>query len=496
VKEGLQERLLEQYSGKTPLLEATAAKAETLLHELLDDSEIRIHSISSRVKDKESLRRKLLRPGKEYRKLDDVTDLLGLRIITYFPDEVDAVARVIEEEFSVDPVNSIDRRSTLDPDRFGYLSLHYVVTFSRRRVRLPEYRRSARIKIEIQIRSILQHSWAEIEHDLGYKSEGSVPRSIRRRFSRLAGLLEIADTEFAGIRDELITYQETLKANVATAPRAVFIDNESISILVRSNLFVQETDQELAHAANSHLGNWESFERFNANPTAGLPDKMQYVGLETIADVEDALRGEKDILLRFAERWNQIDDEEDQEDPQLIEESDDDAVPDIGFPPGISLFYLAYILVAKTNSVPKVAKYLRDTGIGTGARSDNDIAKDVLRVYREVESSGEDGTIFGLPDTAVQLEIVRSAAAAVRADRVDMLVLTPARGVPESTAHWRSSQFPGAEMFPVMVSKSVPAVRSAPPFQVRWPVAAAKRPVPPMIGPETRYVTTPAVDVV
>ena len=46
-------------------------------------------------------------------------------------------------------------------------------------------------------------------------------------------------------------------------------------------------------------------------------------------------------------------------------------------------------------------------------------------------SYGEDGTIFGLSDTAVQLEIVRSVAPAVRADRVDMLVLTPARGVPE-----------------------------------------------------------------
>src|SRR6266516_6289943 len=37
-------------------------------------------------------------------------------------------------------------------------------------------------------------------------------------------------------------------------------------------------------------------------------------------------------------------------------------------------------------------------------------------------SYGEDGTIFGLPDTSVQLEIVRSAEPVVRVDRVDMLV--------------------------------------------------------------------------
>jgi hypothetical protein len=38
-------------------------------------------------------------------------------------------------------------------------------------------------------------------------------------------------------------------------------------------------------------------------------------------------------------------------------------------------------------------------------------------------SYGEDGTIFGLPDSSVQLEIVRSTAPAVRVDRVEMLVL-------------------------------------------------------------------------
>ena len=37
-------------------------------------------------------------------------------------------------------------------------------------------------------------------------------------------------------------------------------------------------------------------------------------------------------------------------------------------------------------------------------------------------SYGEDGTIFGLPDTSVQLEIVRSTEPVVRADRIDMLV--------------------------------------------------------------------------
>lgn len=55
---------------------------------------------------------------------------------------------------------------------------------------------------EIQVRTILQHAWAEIEHDIQYKSVETIPSSIRRRFMAVAGLLEIADREFQTIQDE------------------------------------------------------------------------------------------------------------------------------------------------------------------------------------------------------------------------------------------------------------------------------------------------------
>jgi hypothetical protein len=70
------------------------------------------------------------------------------------------------------------------------------------------------IKFEIQMRSSLQHTWAEIEHDLGYKSMYEVPREVRREFSRIAGLLELADESFVRIRSKIADYNKQTTENI------------------------------------------------------------------------------------------------------------------------------------------------------------------------------------------------------------------------------------------------------------------------------------------
>src|SRR5262245_38162898 len=154
--------LVKIYEQQHPVYCAFTEKVEKLISELLKENDVRVHSIASRVKEKDSLRNKLSRSDVGYLSLRDVTDISGIRIITYFANEVDIVAKLIEEEFDVDRVNSVDKRAMLDPDRFGYLSLHYIAMLSDVRLKLTEYRRFAEFKVEIQIRSILQHTWAEI----------------------------------------------------------------------------------------------------------------------------------------------------------------------------------------------------------------------------------------------------------------------------------------------------------------------------------------------
>jgi putative GTP pyrophosphokinase len=119
-------------------------------------SGIRAHSITSRTKTKASLEQKLRQRGESYASLDDVTDISGVRIITYFEEDIDKIARALERSFAVDRERSVDKRSLLAPDRFGYVSVHYVISLT---AGAPRPAASDGLRAEIQIRSVLQHAW-------------------------------------------------------------------------------------------------------------------------------------------------------------------------------------------------------------------------------------------------------------------------------------------------------------------------------------------------
>jgi len=160
------DRIMKEYDEKIRLYTEFGEKLKLLIRDIIKAKKQPYHSITFRPKEKTSLSRKISKPESEYAELADITDIAGLRIITYFGDDVDKIAQMIEEEFDVDRENTIDKRLLLDPDRFGYLSLHYVISLEKGRAKLIEYAKFQGLKAEIQIRSILQHAWAEIEHDL------------------------------------------------------------------------------------------------------------------------------------------------------------------------------------------------------------------------------------------------------------------------------------------------------------------------------------------
>jgi ppGpp synthetase/RelA/SpoT-type nucleotidyltranferase len=207
-----------KYETELDRYEKFARSIAEVLKECLEERHIKTQSISYRVKNPDEFERKAARPmpgsitAKYSDPLEQITDKAGVRVITYFLRSVDEVAEVIDDEFEVIE-NAV--KASEEPDRFGYTSLHFLVKYRVSRSRLTEYRKFTGLVAEIQVRTVLQHAWAEIEHDIQYKSPSALPRTISRRFASLAGLIEIADREFQAIEKEQRELSEDVRRNLA-----------------------------------------------------------------------------------------------------------------------------------------------------------------------------------------------------------------------------------------------------------------------------------------
>ncbi|MBN0039337.1 hypothetical protein JN535_04005 [Cellulosimicrobium cellulans] len=280
-------------------LDKFAVLLRGLIEELLRHNDVAFHSVEARVKTHDSAKKKLSSREK-YSDYGDLTDLLGVRVITFFADDVDRAAAALVPEFTIDKKNSVDKRKEIGADRFGYLSLHYVASLSEARARLTENARFRNMRFELQIRSILQHAWAEIEHDLGYKSGISVPQEISRRFSRLAGLLELADDEFMRLRNESNAYEEQIPARISEDPGEVLVDQASIAELIREDATIAELDQEIAMIGHLRLTSDGEGSKSYARTRA---QDLVRLGITDVGQLLRLLQDRRDDLLAFVQAW-------------------------------------------------------------------------------------------------------------------------------------------------------------------------------------------------
>ena len=197
----------EYYSNSIKLLDGATLSFRTLIEALLIHSErIYVSTVEGRVKDKEECirkfnlkyRKKLEAEKIEYEIKDHITDLIGLRVVCLYEDDIEKVKDVLSEHFSVlDETNKISQVESTE-DSFGYKGLHLDLRLGELRKEMPEYKAFVSFNFEIQIRTIIQDAWSVLDHKIKYKK--SIPNFLKRRINTLAALFELADREFKEIR--------------------------------------------------------------------------------------------------------------------------------------------------------------------------------------------------------------------------------------------------------------------------------------------------------
>jgi putative GTP pyrophosphokinase len=219
------------YNQKRATFASLAENASSSFKALLSARRVDILAVSHRTKTLESVIEKVGR--KDYSDLSEITDLAGVRVIAYIESDVQRAADLIAEAFVIDKMNSVDKSHELQDDKFGYRSVHFVCELGDARTALPELAAFKGLKFEIQIRTVLQHAWAEIEHDRSYKFSGELPSHIRRRLNLLAGVLELADREFGMLAHEVDEYQKRIQRSVKEGA----LDSEELTTISLEQYF-------------------------------------------------------------------------------------------------------------------------------------------------------------------------------------------------------------------------------------------------------------------
>ena len=187
------------------------------IEDVLSDAGLTYDHVTTRVKEWRSLRSKSRKRRPDGTLMyphpwQDIHDLIGVRVTTYHSTEIPRIIEALTEVFEVR--RSVDKTAqTRVSGSFGYGSHHLILRVPPSPV-TPALQAYVGREFEVQIRTVLQHAWAEFEHDIRYKRRGNTGKlapEVDRAFTLAAGLIELADQQF-----DLIAAQQS--ATDTTAP--------------------------------------------------------------------------------------------------------------------------------------------------------------------------------------------------------------------------------------------------------------------------------------
>lgn len=284
--------LMEQYHERLAVYQRLAQVSTESLLQALKKQHVTVIALEHRVKSESSLAGKLELKGAKYHTLDDVTDIIGMRIVTFYSEDVDKVAAIVNETFQVDWSNSVDKRKVHRLDSFGYNSLHYICMLPKSVVDDPDMPLLNDLRFEIQMRTALQHVWSTLDHDTSYKGGGvSVPREYKRQFNRLAGMLELIDDEFSRLRNVLTDYRRQMLALEASGQLdKVDLNNDTFRRYLQAQPFAR-LNQRIAAINQAEL-----------YPVPMMPylRVLQKLGFETLGEVNRLIEEYSDDAYRLA----------------------------------------------------------------------------------------------------------------------------------------------------------------------------------------------------
>ncbi|MCG7623126.1 GTP pyrophosphokinase [Epibacterium sp. Ofav1-8] len=268
-----------KYKKIHPQLEKLQKNAHSIVEDVLRDEGIPVLQVQSRIKSPESALEKFLQKNYED-PFAQITDFVGLRTIVYLESDVDRAADALRQTFSIDEDNSVDKRFPDAPNVVGYRSLHLICHLGVKRAAHKEYSGICNMPFEVQIRTALTHTWAEIEHKQNYKSSQALPKRLQRKLNLIAATLESVDLQLDSLNKDAKNYRDDLKNEA----------NEEITKDELSDTSLEVVSKKFAERHGIKLSPPDNVDYQNI-----LQDLSEY-NIKTVGELRDFLRdfpGEK-----------------------------------------------------------------------------------------------------------------------------------------------------------------------------------------------------------
>ncbi len=292
----------EEYQNSIKLYEEFAEALVNDLKLVLKYPGLNIQLINKRLKDPTSLILKF-QSNDKYKKLNDITDIVGIRIVTTYLSEIPYICRQIEDKFNIDNHNT-NKNEPVKESEFGYSSIHYIVQGAKELSFLSNNDKFSNLIAEIQVRTLLQHAWAETSHKIDYKSDNSVSKKHKRKLFRISALLELADQEFYYLRKGTVKSQKEIIPQGVNDYRDLPINAENLQAFVLESDICNILDKKIADLSNNNLHfNRDSIIEKNLN-------HVQKLGLNSIGELNKSLKKKsKKIIECYMEQnstWDEF----------------------------------------------------------------------------------------------------------------------------------------------------------------------------------------------
>jgi len=268
---------LTEFRELAPKYKRLSDNISNCLSGFLREQEIPIFSVESRIKDEQSFLNKVSRKGYS-NPTEEIEDIVGVRVICYYQEDIEAICKIVNSKFNV--CSKENKLEQLNHDQFGYSSYHYIVKLKEEWLEHPVAKGLNDLKAEIQIRTMLMHTWSAISHKLLYKQESDVEPKFKRKLNRLSALIELADEQFNAIKNEKVMFQNTISVPDKEFDKSAELSSDSLLAMYKhffSDRKIDENDipnlvSEIRFCKYSLAGFVDAYNRCNCF----LDDMEQY----------------------------------------------------------------------------------------------------------------------------------------------------------------------------------------------------------------------------